>query len=528
MVIVHEIFADQQIGFPILSALIFLPIVWTILLYLIRDEAVLRTTALVGALVELALALVMVFNFTPGIADIQFAERIEWIATLGAGYHVGVDGISVLFIPLTAFLTLMVLLFSWNNVKFFTRFYLANVFFLQAVTVGIFASLDLILFYLFWELALVPTYFLIRLWGIGPQRQYAALKYVVYLLVGSAPLLIGIVLLAMNYHDVAVAQGTLPSYSFDLLTLLTVPVPLAMQTMIFFLLAVGFAVKGPLFPFHTWMPTALMEGPIGGGIFLIGLKLGVYGFLRFAIPLVPEASREWFWLMAVLGLIALLYGALIALVQPNLRRLLAFASVSHVGLAVVGVFSMNMQGIQGGLFMLLNLGIVATGLFVLTGFLYTRLGSSDLSAFGGLARHVPRLATFFFIVGLAFIGTPGTSGFHGEFLILLGAFRAQWQLAAVGVLGVILSAAYFLWYYERAFFGPVTNKAVPKLQDLTPRELIVAGSTAVLILWIGFYPAPILNITSGSVEALVKRVQQGSVAQPLPASTVSFKSQPRS
>jgi len=231
--------------------------------------------------------------------------------------------------------------------------------------------------------------------------------------------------------------------------------------------------------------------------------------------------------MAVLGLVALLYGGLIALVQPNLRRLLAFAGVSHVGLALVGVFSLNMQGLQGGLFMLINLGIVATGLLALTGFLYMRLGSSDLSAFGGLTRHVPRLATFFFIIGLAFIGTPGTSGFHGEFMVLLGAFRAQWQFAAVGVLGVILSAAYFLWYYERAFFGPVTSKVVPKLQDLTPRELIVAGSTAVLILWIGFYPAPILNITSGSVEALVKRVNQGSVAQPLPVPRASFNSQPR-
>ena len=525
--ILHEIFADQQIGFPILSALIVLPIGWAILLFFLRDEHVLRMTALAGALIELGLALVMVFNFTPGVADIQFAERGEWIATLGAGYHVGVDGISVLFIPLTAFITLMVLLFSWSSVKFFTKFYLINILFLEAVTIGIFASLDLILFYLFWELALIPAYFLIKFWGIGPQRQYAGQKYVLYMLMGSVPLLIGIVLLALNYHDVAVAQGILPSYSFDFLTLLSVPVPLEMQTMIFFLLAVGFAVKGPLFPFHTWLPTALMEGPIGAGIFLVGLKLGVYGFLRFVIPLVPEASREWLWLMAVLGLVALLYGGLIALVQPNLRRLLAFASVSHVGLALVGVFSLNAQGLQGGLFMLINLGIVATGLLALTGFLYTRLGSSDLSAFGGLTRHVPRMAAFFFIIGLAFIGTPGTSGFHGEFMVLLGAFRAQWQFAAVGVLGVILSAAYFLWYYERAFFGPVTSKVVPKLQDLTPRELIVAGSTAVLILWIGFYPAPILNITSGSVEALVKRVNQGSVAQPLPVPRALFNSQPR-
>lgn len=511
--IVHEIFADQQIGFPFLSMLIVLPIAWAVLLNFIRDEGLLRTTALTGALIELGLALVLVFNFIPGTSDIQFVERALWMEALGSGYHVGVDGISVLFIPLTAFITVIVLLFSWSSVKFFLKLYLVNILLLEAVTIGIFASLDLLLFYVFWELALIPAYFLIKFWGIGPERQYAGQKYVLYLLVGSVPLLIGIVLLSLNYHDVAVAQGILPSYSFDFLTLLTVPVKPEMQTLIFFLLAVGFAVKGPMLPFHTWLPTALMEGPIGAGMFLVGLKLGLYGFLRFLIPLVPEAAQEWFWLMAVLGVAGILYGGLIALVQPNLRRLLAFAGVSHVGLAVLGLFSLNIQGLQGALFMTLSFGVVATGLFCLTGFLHTRMGSSDIAAFGGLARQVPCLASFFFICGLASIGTPGTIGFHGEFLILLGAFKAQWQFTAVAVLGVILSAAYFLWYYERAFFGPVTSKVVSKLQDLTPREMIVGLSAATLILWIGFYPAPILNITGGSIEAVAKRVQEGSLAR---------------
>ena len=244
-------------------------------------------------------------------------------------------------------------------------------------------------------------------------------------------------------------------------------------------------------------------------IFLIGLKMGIYGFIRFAIPLAPEAAREWFWLIAVLSLIAIIYGALIAVVQPNLHRLLAFASVSHVGLVTLGLFSLSVQGLQGGLLMLINLGIAGAGLFLLAGFLYARTGSWELSAFGGLARRVPLLATFFFIIGLAGIGMPGTSGFPGEFLILLGAFRAHWALAGVAVLGVILSAAYFLSYYERAFFGPVTRDAVRRSQDLRPREAVIAAALVVTIFWIGLFPAPLLNITSGSAQALVERVEQG-------------------
>jgi len=505
--VLNEVSAAQQIGFPILSALIFLPLIWAILLNLIRDDHWLRLTALIGAGLELLLAVVMVLNFTPGVSDIQFAERIEWMAAVGVGYHLGVDGISVLFIPLTAFLALMVMLFSWNAVRFRPRTYLTALLVLEATTIGIFASLDLVLFFVFWELILVPSFLLIRLWGIGPQREYAALKYALYMLAGSMPLLMGIVLLGINHHD---ATGSL---SFDLPMLLAVPVALEMQTLIFFLLAFGFAVKGPVFPFHTWLPTALMEGPVGMSVMLVGLKLGIYGSLRFAIPLLPEAAREWAWLMLVLGVIAILYGALIALVQRNLRRLLAFASVGHVGLAILGLFSLTVQGLQGALMLMLNLGIATTGLLFLTGFLHSRTGSSELAALGGIGRHVPLLATFFFIIGLAFIGVPGTSGFPGEFLILLGAFNAHWALAAVAVLGVILNAAVFLFFYERAFLGPVLRDAVRNLRDLRPRELVVAAVMGVLVLLIGLFPDPILTMTSGSVQAVVERVEDGSMPQ---------------
>ena len=503
--ILTEVAAAQQIGFPILSVLIFLPLAWAVLLNLIEDDRVARRMALVGGALELLLAIVMVLNFIPGVSDIQFVERAEWIPAAGVGYHLGVDGLSVLFIPLSAFLTLMVMLTSWSNIHFRSKPYLSALFVLQAATVGIFASLDLFLFFVFWELILVPSYLLIRLWGIGNQRGYAALKYVMYMLAGSTLLLVGIVLLGINHQN---ATGSL---SFDLVSLLTVPVAPELQTVIFFLLAFGFAVKAPLFPFHTWVPTALMEGPVGMSVMLVGLKLGLYGLLRFVMPLLPEAASQWAWLMVGLGVIAVVYGALIALVQPNLRRLLAFASIGHAGLAVLGLFALNVQGIQGAVMLMLNLGLATTGLLFMAGFLHARTGSSELTALGGVGRHVPLMATFFFIIGLAFIGVPGTSGFPGEFLILLGAFDANWVVAAVAVLGVILNAALFLRYFERAFLGPVTRDAVRKLQDLRPREAIVAVTLGFLVLAIGIFPNPILSITQGSVQALAERLEQGSM-----------------
>lgn len=508
--IFNEIFAEIQIGFPVLSFLIFFPVIWAIGLNFMGDGEAMRKMAFVGMLFELVVACAVAVKFVPGVADMQFAERSDWMTTIGASYHLGVDGISVLFLPLTALLTLLVMLFSWSNVKFFSRFYFVNLLLLEAATMGIFASIDMLLFFVFWEMALVPSFFLIKFWGIGSQRQYAGMKYVVYMLFGSVPLLIGILMLGWNYHSVmATAGGT--AYSFDFLALLSVPVPVEIQTTIFFLMAVGFAVKGPMLPFHTWMPSTLMEGPVGMGVFLVGLKLGVYGMIRFVIPLLPEAVKEWAWLFMVVGLIAVIYGALIALVQPNMRRLLAFASISHVGIAMVGMYSLNVQGIQGGIVALINMGLTATGLFFVAGLIYNRLGSTEVTACGGLTRHVPKMAALAFLLGLASIGMPGTSGFTGEFLIMLGAFKVEWQYAAVAVLGVILSAAYFLWHFERAFFGPVTSKLVPKMKDLNGREFSILGALVVCVFAIGLNPAPILDRTVGSVEAVVQRLNDGSV-----------------
>ena len=504
-----EMGAMEQVGFPILTALILLPVLLAGALSVITDAKLTRTVAVWGAFAELVLSIVMVLAFVPGIAAMQFVEKVNWIQTVGIAYHIGVDGISVLFIPLTALVTCVVMLFSCDRVRFLFNAWAAMVLLLEAVTIGVFVSLDLILFFAFWELMLVPTYFLVKLWGVGPQRQHAGFKYVMYMLVGSTPMVIAILLLGLNYRA---ASGS-DVYTFDLAALLSVPVRPDLQTLIFFLLAFGFAVKVPLFPFHTWMPTVVSEGPVGLSVLLVALKVGIYGFLRVAVPLVPQAALEWSWLLAGLGTLALLYAGLVALQQRNLRRLLAFAAVSHAGLAMLGVFSLNVQGVQGALILVLQLGVSVTGLLLLTWFLYTRLGSSDVAALGGIAAQAPILSGFFFVFGLAAIGTPGTSGFVGEFLVLLGAFRTHTALAAAAVLGIVVSAAYFLAYYERAFAGQPRSDATRAMDDLRPAEAAVALALAGLIFWIGLFPRPFLSITEESVRTLVNRVEQASASQ---------------
>jgi len=509
--ILSEVLASQEIGFPILTVLTFLPFVGALLIWLFQtDEDLIRKTAVGVAGLELFVSVLLLWNFAPQSADVQFAERAPWIPAIGMGYHLGVDGINVLFIPLTAFLTVLIMVYSWEAGTFLFKPYFMALLALEGTIVGVFASLDLILFFVFWELMLIPTYFLLKLWGLGTERQYAALKYVLYTLSGSVLMLVGIVLLNLNFHADAVMHGTEPLYSFDLLDLLTVPVPRAQQSLIFFLLFFGFAFKAPVFPFHTWLPTALVQGPFVVSVVLAGVKLGTYGFMRFSLPLLPEASREWLWLMVALGLIAIIYGALIALVQTDFRRLLAFSSISHLGFIMLGLFALNYQGLQGSLLQMINLGFSTAGLFFMAGFLYNRTGSGELTAYGGLAHHVPLLSTFILILGLASIGLPGTNGFIGEFLILLGAFQQHWLLAAIGVLGVILGAAYFLWYYERAFFGLVGSRVVTPLLDLQPREWGIAVALSTMIFWIGLYPAPFLNRINGSVQALTERLERGS------------------
>ncbi len=496
-------------GFPILSFLIFLPLLGAIAIWRLEDEDLIKKTALGVAGLELALAAIVLLNFVPDTAAMQFSEHLRWVPALGIGYHLAVDGISVLFVGVTAFLTVLIVLYSWDTVTARMKQYYAALLALETTVMGIFVSVDLILFFVFWELMLIPSYFLIKLWGGGVARQYAALKYVLYTLLGSVLMLVGLVLLDLNYHEWAVTHRIEPSYTFDFLQLLTVPMAPDRQILIFWLIFFGLAFKAPVFPFHTWLPDALVEGPIGMAVVLAGIKLGTYGFMRFSLPLLPDASQDAgvVTVMMGLGLAAILYGAVIALVQRDFRRLLAFSSISHLGFVVVGLFALNFHGLQGSLLQMINLGFTTAGLFFVAGFLYSRRASTDLASFGGLARQVPLLATFLLIIGLASIGLPGTNGFIGEFLILLGAFEAHWVYGTIAVVAVILGAAYFLWYYERAMFGPAAAGATgPGLADLTRREWLISVALSVMIFWIGVYPAPFLRIINPSVQALVERL----------------------
>ena len=365
-----------------------------------------------------------------------------------------------------------------------------------------FCSVDLIVFFVFWELVLIPTYVLMRIWGSGPNRARTARRYVLNMLTGSACLLAGFILLALNHRD---STGTL---SFDLLILMQQDLPAGRETLVFFLLAFAFALKAPLFPFHSWMPSALLDGPIGMAVFLSGLKFGVFGFLRFVMPLTPDAFVTWRWLVAGFGLASILFGALVALAEPNMRRLQAFASVSHVGLAMVGLASLTVQGVQGALFLILSLGVTSTGMLLAAGFVHQRMGSTDIASLGGLAQRAPVLALFAFVAGLSAIALPGTIGFPGEFLVLVGAFEASGWMAAGAVVTVVVSAAYVLVYYQRAFNGPVANPMVEAVADLRPTEAIAGFAVGALILAFGFFPGAMLEFTKVSVDVVVERLAQ--------------------
>jgi NADH-quinone oxidoreductase subunit M len=499
---------ELEFGFPILSILLFLPLLGAIGLWTQRDTALIKKSALGIAVFELLLAVFLLLRFIPESAAMQFSERLNWIPALGISYHLAVDGISILFIGLTAFITVLIILYSWDVVQDRVKAYFMSILALETTIMGIFVSIDLILFFVFWELMLVPSYFLIKLWGVGEDKPYAALKYVLYTLLGSVFMLVGFALLSLNYHDVT------NTYSFDLLDLLKVPVPVGDQLLIFWLIFMGLAFKAPVFPFHTWLPDALVQGPIGMSVVLAGVKLGTYGFLRFSFPLLPEASTNATVVVIVmsLALAAIVWGAIIAIMQPDFRRLLVFSSISHLGFVVLGLFALNFQGLQGSLLQMINLGFTTAGLFFLAGFLYDRLGNTLLENCGGIASKMPLLATFFLIIGMASIGLPGTNGFIGEFLILLGAFQAHWIYGAVAVSGVIFAAAYFLWYYERAIFGPIGERVPQVLKDLTQRESIIAVSLCVMIFWIGLYPSPFLRMVNGSLQAVMDRLDRGSIA----------------
>ena len=496
-------------NFPILTSLIGLPIAGAILLLFVRDdehnEALIRKIALVVSVLVFAETLLLWSRFNPASADFQFVERHAWIPEFGISYFVGVDGISLLLLVLTGFLTPLALLGSWESIHKNTRAFCMFVLLLESAMMGVFVSLDLFLFYVFWDAMLIPMYFLIGIWGYD-RRIYAAIKFMLYTMAGSVLMLLAILGLAYLHNT---ATG---SYSFDLLQLYRMAIPAHLQFWFFLAFALAFAIKVPLFPFHTWLPDAHVEAPTAGSVILAGvlLKMGTYGLVRFAFPLFPLAASFFAPSLATLAVIGIIYGALVAMVQPDLKKLVAYSSVSHLGFVVLGIAAMNTQGVQGAVYQMLSHGVSTGGLFLIVGMLSDRRHTRLIAEFGGLKKVMPHLVAVFLIVTLASIGLPGLNGFVGEFLILLGAFRWDPRMAVFAATGVVLSATYMLWMFQRVNYGPVTNENNARLVDLTPREWAVIVPIVALSVLMGVLPNLFLRPIEPSVQRMVNQVQQGA------------------
>jgi NADH-quinone oxidoreductase subunit M len=499
----------------LLSLIVFLPLAGAVLVLLAggrgdRPERapLVRNLALLTSLVTFAATLYLWWRFDPTSAAFQFEEKHAWIPEFGIQYYLGVDGISLLLIVLTGFLTPIALLSSWESVergvKSFSFFILA----LESAMLGVFVSVDLFLFYIFWDAMLIPMYFLIGIWGYE-RRIYAAVKFILYTMAGSVLMLIAIIALAVAHNS---ATG---SPSFNLLDLYGLSLSDTFQWYAFLAFALAFAIKVPLFPFHTWLPDAHVEAPTAGSIILAGvlLKMGTYGLLRFAFPLFPQAAMYFAPYIATLAVIGIIYGALVAMVQPDMKKLVAYSSVSHLGVVVLGLCAMNVQGVQGSVMQMLNHGISTGGLFMIVGMLSDRRHTRLISDYGGLKAVTPKLVAAFLIITLASIALPFTNGFVGEFLIFVGAFRWSPKLTALAATGVILSAVYMLWMFQRVNYGPVRNDHNRTLPDLTPREWSMTVPIVALAIFMGVYPNLFLKPMEASVNRVIERVNGHQPAQ---------------
>lgn len=486
----------NQLGYPLLSLLIFIPVIGSILLLFIRDANAARWTALGFSLVVLALCAPLLTNFDTTTANMQFGELHSWIGAWNIQYKLGVDGISVLFIALTALLTTISIMVSWKAIQDRVREFMISILFLEAGMIGVFASLDLFLFYIFWEAMLIPMYLLIGVWG-GPNRLYAAIKFFLYTLAGSVLMLVAIL-------AVYVAAGD----TFDILTLMNHKYTYAFQMWAFAAFFAAFAVKVPMFPFHTWLPDAHVEAPTAGSIILAGIliKMGAYGFLRLSLPFFPDAAISWTPAIMVLSVVAIIYGAYMAFAQDDFKKLIAYSSVSHMGFVTLGIFALNSQGVEGGIIQMINHGVSTGALFLAVGVIYERTHTRMIADYGGIAAKVPVYATFLMIITLSSIGLPGTNGFVGEFAILLGAFQYSAPYAVLAALGVILGAGYMLWLYQRVAFGTVTNPHNEHLADMDLREMAAALPLVVLVFYIGLYPNATFKVIHASAQNLIQHV----------------------
>ena len=461
----------------------------------------------VGMFIAFLVSLPLVFWFNgapdaPG-QPFKFVEQVSWIPSIGAQYHLGIDGISFLLIMLTTVLGFISVLSSWTAIDERVKEYYAMFFLLQTGMLGVFMSLDFFLFYVFWEVMLVPMYFLIGVWG-GPRKLYAAIKFFLYTLAGSVLMLLGILALYFHYHTIS------GRYSFDLTTLMQQNWPANLQYWVFWAFMIGFAIKVPMFPFHTWLPDAHVEAPTAGSVILAGvlLKMGTYGFVRFSLPLLPQASssRTTVGIMVTLSLIAIIYGALVSLMQRDMKKLIAYSSVSHLGFCTLGIFALNPHGLSGSIIQQINHGISTGALFLIVGMIYERRHTREIKELGGLSNVMPTYAMLFMIVMLSSIGLPLLNGFIGEFTILQGAFEVNWRWAAWGVSGIVLGAAYMLWLYQRTMFGVCDNPKNQVLKDLNFREIMTLVPLVIWAFWIGLYPKPFFQVLEKPVAAIVQRV----------------------
>lgn len=491
---------------PLLSIITFLPLVGVAFILMIRGNAEIvtrnsRNVALLTSCATFVISLFLWFGFDRGTADFQFVEQADWLPGTGISYHMGVDGISVLFVLLSTFLTPICILAGWSAITNRVKEYMIAFLVLETMMVGMFCALDFMLFYIFFEGVLVPMFILIGVWG-GPRRIYAAFKFFLYTLAGS--LLMLVALLYMYFQAGTTDIPTLLQHSFA---------P-AMQTWLFLALFASFAVKVPMWPVHTWLPDAHVEAPTAASVILAGvlLKMGAYGFVRFSVPMLPQASADFTPIIFGLSVVAVIYTSLVALVQEDMKKLIAYSSVAHMGFVTIGIFTLTPQGISGALFQMLSHGVVAGALFLCVGVIYDRLHTREISRYGGLVHRMPKYATVFMLFMMASVGLPGTSGFVGELLVILGAFQVNTWVAALMSTGLILGAAYMLFLYRRIIFGKLEKEDVKAMQDMNGREILMFAPLVVLVLWMGLYPMPFLDMMSVSVDNLIANFETARAA----------------
>jgi NADH-quinone oxidoreductase subunit M len=483
----------------LLSLAIWMPIAAGIVLLAIgRDEHArsVRWMALIASVVSFVVTIPLITGFDASTAAMQFQESLPWIERFNVHYRLGVDGLSLWFVPLTAFITVIVVISAWEVIEERVNQYMGAFLVLSGLMVGVFTALDGLLFYVFFEATLIPMYIIIGVWG-GPRRVYAAFKFFLYTLAGSLLMLVALIYL---YYK---SGG-----SFDILQWHKLPLPLPAQVLLFFAFFAAFSVKVPMWPVHTWLPDAHVEAPTGGSVVLaaIMLKLGAYGFLRFSLPITPDASKEYAWFVIGLSLIAVLYIGLVALVQSDMKKLIAYSSVAHMGFVTLGFFIFNDLGVAGGIVQMISHGFISGAMFLCIGVLYDRVHSRDIAAYGGVVNTMPKFAALAVFFGMANCGLPATSGFVGEWMVILGTVKVDFWLALLAATTLVFGAAYTLWMVKRVYFGPVTNDNVRALTDINARELVMLSLLAIAVLWMGVYPKPFTDPMQASVTQLLKHV----------------------